>query len=390
MGKKRHHESGGQFAEFPQKKQKSSSVSMAPQTKSGSTKPGQEYYQHSGRYNDPKQVASDLFSNSVGKAQRPEHSHETPNIIKALNYSPISPPTSSPSAPQQHLIHRAYNGHPSTLPPLPPVKDKSLESVIFTHQASLHGHPSTRLAVSYDRLEFLGDAYIEVMASRLLFPRFSKLSAGRLSQQREILVRNETLAEYALAYGFDERARLPGSMKRGGTDGTKIWTKTMGDVFEAYVAALIISDPENGFQAAEAWLTALWEHKLSMQPTTDTQTADPNAKTQLATKVLGKGIKLKYQEEIPPEVLRKEGKLVFHIGAYLTGWGWENVKLGSGKGLNKQEAGANAAADALANPLTAQVASVKREYDANKWLERNIQPVEDGKEAADEKDGRET
>ncbi|KAL2041653.1 hypothetical protein N7G274_005437 [Stereocaulon virgatum] len=365
MGKKRHHESDGQSPVSPRKQPKADF----------------EKIQHGGQHSDLREVSSDSLSNSIRGFQCPKHSQGAPNNIQALNYSLYSQPTPQP------LVHRAYNGHPLTLPPLPSVKDESLESVIFTHHASLGGHPSTKLATSYDRLEFLGDAYIEVIASRLLFPRFPKLSAGRLSQQREMLVRNETLADYALAYGFDERAKLPSSMKRGGTDGTKIWTKTMGDVFEAYTAAIIIADPENGFQTAEAWLTALWEHKLSTQPITDTQTADPNAKTQLATKVMGKGIKLKYLEENPAEELRKEGKLIFHIGAYLTGWGWENVKLGSGKGLNKQEAGARAAADALTNPLTAQVASVKREYDANRWLERNIQPTEDEKDAKGETEG---
>ena len=381
MGKKRHHESGGQSPVSPRKQPKAAFVSEISEDASKCAELNQENMQHSGHYSVSREVSSDPLSNSIGGSQRIEHSQGTPSIIQALNYSSYSQPT------PQSLVHRAYNGHPSTLPPLPSVKDESLESVIFTHHASLGGHPSTKLAISYDRLEFLGDAYIEVIASRLLFPRFPQLSAGRLSQQREMLVRNETLADYALAYGFDERVKLPSSMKRGGTDGTKIWTKTMGDVFEAYTAAIIIADPENGFQIAEAWLTALWEHKLSTQPTTNTQTADPNAKTQLATKVMGKGIKLKYLEENPAEELRKEGKLVFHIGAYLTGWGWENVKLGSGKGLNKQEAGAKAAADALTNPLTAQVASVKREYDANRWLERNIQPTEDDKDAKGEKEG---
>ena len=269
-----------------------------------------------------------------------------------------------------------YTGHPSTLPPLPKIKDKSLTSIPFTHPGSLHGHASTKIDVSYDRFELLGDAYIELIATRLVFSRFPKLPAGRLSQQRELLVKNETLAKYALAYGFDEKGQLPGSMKRGGKEDKKKWTKTMGDMFEAYVAAIILSDAECGYQIAEAWLRALWENELTRQSTTETQTADPNAKVLLANKVMGKDIKLNYRDEGSPQEVRKEGKLIFTIGAYLTGWGWENIKLGTGKGLSKQEAGAKAAADALENPLTAQVASVKRAFDAHKVVGSSGEHVE--------------
>ena len=91
----------------------------------------------------------------------------------------------------------------------------------------------------------------------------------------------------------------------------------------------------------------------------------------LAAKIMGKGIKIKYRDEAPPVEIRREGKLIFEIGVYLTGWGWDNQYLGSGKGLSKQEAGQRAAADALVNPLTAQVASVKRDFDAHMALERS-------------------
>ena len=281
---------------------------------------------------------------------------------KVPSYLPSSKATSEPSL---------YLGNRSTLPPLPEILDKSLVSTPFTHPGTLHGHSSTKIDTSYDRLELLGDAYIELIATRLVFSRFPKMPAGRLSQQRELLVKNETLAEYALAYNFDEKGQLPASMKQGGKDSKKKWTKTMGDMFEAYVAAIVLSDPTDGFETAEAWLKSLWESKLSKQPTIETQAADPNAKVQLANKVMGKDIKLNYRDEAPPQELRKEGKLIFQIGVYLTGWGWENTRLGTGKGLSKQEAGAKAAADALVNPLTAQVASVKTRFNTLRSLEKN-------------------
>lgn len=299
---------------------------------------------------------------STGNAIKPEHENS-----RIPSYLPSSKTSSEP---------RPYNGHQSTLPPLPEIEDKSLVSTLFTHPGTLSGHTSTKVDTSYDRLELLGDAYIEVIATRLVFSRFPKMPAGRLSQQRELLVKNETLAQYALAYNFDEKGQLPVSMKQGGQDSKKKWTKTMGDMFEAYVAAIVLSDPTSGFETAEGWLTSLWENKLSKQPSIETQAADPNAKVQLANKIMGKGIKLNYLDEAPPQELRKEGKLIFQIGVYLTGWGWENTRLGTGKGLSKQEAGAKAAADALVNPLTAQVASVKTRLISEKILESNGVKVE--------------
>ena len=266
-----------------------------------------------------------------------------------------------------------YSDRSSTLPPLPNILDKALESVVFTHPGILSCDIASKVNISYDRLEFLGDAYIELMATRLLFSRFPSLPAGRLSQRREMLVKNETLAEYALAYGFDKKAKLPRGYNTPGKDQRKLWLKALGDIFEAFVAAVIISDPEQGFQVAEAWLTVLWEPKLGSPKREDAEIADPKAKLYLATKIMSKGIKIDYRDEAPPVEIRREGKLVFQIGVYLTGWGWEDQRLGTGKGLNKQEAGQRAAADALVNPLTAQVASIKRHSDAQLALERGTE-----------------
>lgn len=265
-----------------------------------------------------------------------------------------------------------YNGHPDTLPKLPEILDKSLADVPFTHQGVLTGNVIEEVNVSYDRLEFLGDAYIELIATRVIFPRYPRYSAGKLSQTRQSLVNNETLAGFSLAYGFDTRARLPRSLRlaKDNRDLAKGWTKTMGDIFEAYVAAIILSDPVNGFPTAEAWLTELWSPMLSSG---EDESLNSNAKVHLAAKLLGKGVKIAYLDEADPDMFKKTGTIVFHIGAYLTGWGWENAHLGSGSGLNKSEAGIRAAMEALSNPLTANIAAVKREFDIKVQKERQSQ-----------------
>ncbi|CAF9931277.1 hypothetical protein IMSHALPRED_008579 [Imshaugia aleurites] len=411
MGKKRSHDAAGASVDASRKKQKHSVSSSDTSLLSGpaSSQLSQKTLsQISESQNNTRDPISERFPDTNREAHHhPQQTSKSPqaqgrdpqllgnplhlkpsnvngeyaSLGKALNFRVQHRPSSSePTQPhpssepaKASIKFPPYNGHPSTLPPLPPIPDKALESVAFTHPGSLSCDTTSKVNMSYDRLEFLGDAYIELMATRVIFPRFPRLSAGRLSQQREMLVKNETLAEYALAYGFDDKAKLPRTYNTPGKDGRKLWLKTLGDIFEAFVAAVIISDPDQGFQVAEAWLAALWESKLGSQKREDTETVDLKAKMHLATKIMGKGIKIHYRDEAPPVEIRQEGKLIFQVGVYLTGWGWEDQHLGSGKGLKRQEAGQKAAADALMNPLTAQVASVKRDFDAQLESERSLQ-----------------
>ena len=266
------------------------------------------------------------------------------------------------------------DGHPASLPPLPPIKDKAIELAAFTLPAFYHAHTLEKVHLDYNRLEFLGDAYIEIIASRFVFSLYPDLPAGRLCQQRELIVKNETLAEYALAYGFDRQAR--GLSEGLAQTNRKLWVKTMGDIFEAYVAAIIMSDPQQGMQTADSWLTTLWKPKLSSHkkdPFSAETTFDPAAKTDLAKMVLGKGIKLEYLEEKETQHVNHIGKYLFTIGVYITGWGWEKQHLGSGVGLNKLSAGSNAATQAMENPLTHQIQAVKKEFDAKVAAERALQ-----------------
>lgn len=277
----------------------------------------------------------------------------------------FSTPLSTKALPSSSL---AYNRHQGTLPPLPEIGDVSLADVPFIHQGTLSGKAIDDAILSYDRLEFLGDAYLEVIASRLIFNRYPTWTVGKLSQKRESLVRNDTLAQFSMAYGFDKRARLPKSIQMAGSqDQSKIWIKTMGDIFEAYVAAVINSDPENGFSIVERWMTELWAPALSIE---NDVRVDPDAKVQLAKKIGGKAVKIAYVDEAQPGVFKKEGKILFQVGVFVTGWGWQNAHLGSGSGWNKSEAGNGAAMEAITNPLTAQIASLKRDFDLKVAEER--------------------
>ncbi|KAB8072819.1 ribonuclease III domain-containing protein [Aspergillus leporis] len=240
------------------------------------------------------------------------------------------------------------------LPALPPIMDEILERAVFTHPGV-----SSNIGATYDRLEILGDAYIELIATKLIWERFQEIPSGRISQIRELLVKNETLAGYATSYGLDSRAIVPQDYPKQ----PKRWTKTRGDIFEAYVAAIIISNPVDGYRVAEQWLTQLWHPRLTEL---GSQESTLNAKEMLARKIMGKGIKLRYIDEQPP-VKQGRGMQTFFIGVYLTGWGWDNKHLGSGQGPNKTIAGNEAARQALQDEaLVEEISHIKREHEAER------------------------
>lgn len=257
----------------------------------------------------------------------------------------------------------------STWPNLPPLTEEPLASAPFRHRSAHTGNRSIAANdVSYERLEFLGDAYLELFASRLIYSRFQHLPAGQMSQLRELLVKNETLVEYARAYGFDRKVEVADleRMKSDAHKGNKGLNKVLADVFEAYIAAIVLSDPANGFAAAEEWVTCLWAPKLVdaakndrlLTMSTDNASIDkdprtsydPDAKPLLQKRIMGgSDVKLSYEQDKPMRELKgdKLGQNLWSIALYLTGFGYERKLLGKGEGKNKSEAGNWAAIEAM-------------------------------------------
>lgn len=235
-------------------------------------------------------------------------------------------------------------GLPQVLPPLPPIA-REYEKAVFTHAsiASL-----TDPYANYERLEFLGDAQLEHVASVIIFERYQSSTPGKMSSIREALVNNEALAKFTQAYGLEKKLRVS-----TGDYQPKEWTKIYGDLFEAYIAAVILSDVDThyGFETVLRWMAQLWEPKLKQLGLKIMAPRDIMSKEQLARALLVKGAKIAYVEEKEPEVFKARGKQKYFMGAYFTGLGYENQYLGSGEGESKNEAGQNAAKNSLANPL---------------------------------------
>jgi ribonuclease-3 len=253
------------------------------------------------------------------------------------------------------------------LPPPPSIDGEDAEHV-FTHPSTAARDSNGRV-ISYDRLEFIGDAYIELACSQLIYHRFPDLPSGRMSQVRESLVKNETLAQFCQGYGWDKRIKNSQQLQR---ESPPTWLKIKGDIFEAYVGAVAES---KGFQAAKTWLELLWTPSLdafAAMPKTSDQ-----SKNELAKKILGPGIRLQYLDEKKPVIHHGKGVETYFVGVYLTGWGYDNQYLGSGKGLSRNAAGQEAAAAALNNhPLIDEVASKREEILAQRKQEESARDEE--------------
>lgn len=361
-------------------------------------------------------------SSETNSYHRPSQSHRDRHD-RNRNNNNIGPPSSA-----------AADTSTTTLPPLPPIKPQ-YQKTTFCHK-SLYT-TSRELATSdltYERLEFLGDAYIELFASRLIYESYSHLPAGRMSQVRELLVKNETLAELSRSYGFHEKiavgAEIAELVRDSHGRGNKGYNKIVGDVFEAYVAAVVLSDFEGrGFEKAEAWCRDLWEAKLERAKMEDRSllpppplppptlaaaagdeakeeegkeeeadddnihllrtTYDPNAKATLQKRIYHQPlIRLFYETDRPTIELKgdQKGQNVHFIALYveeeasaIDNDNDEEVHeknkflLAKGHGKNKVEAGNWAAVEAMYGPMRQRVEELEgrvREEKARRARER--------------------
>lgn len=259
------------------------------------------------------------------------------------------------------------------LPPLPIIKDRKLEELAFTHPGFTPGSSPDK---QYERLEWLGDAYLELIATALIDKTFLQLPSGRCSQIRERLIRNITLAAYFREYGLESRARLPNDVRNQnhpgrGTSSDKDLLKTQSDMFEAYVAAIILSDPVHGIETVICWLKALWGRDLIEDvqraeqgkgplPKTENTRRQKSSKEELSSKIVLKGVALRYEKMESNKRDRHLGQELFTIGVYLDGWGETGKLLGVGSALSVKEAGQKAAAEALESKKLMKVYESKK------------------------------
>lgn len=103
-----------------------------------------------------------------------------------------------------------------------------------------------------ERLEFLGDRVLGLMAAEALWRKFPKMQEGELAPRLNALVRKETCAKAALAFGLDQVVRMS---KQEDEAGGRRKKAILGDVCEAFLGALFI---DGGLPAARRAFDLYW------------------------------------------------------------------------------------------------------------------------------------
>lgn len=114
--------------------------------------------------------------------------------------------------------------------------DENLLETAFTHTSYANEHRLLKISHN-ERLEFLGDAVLQLIISEYLYEKYPKRPEGDLSKLRSMIVREESLAGFARDCQFDYFIKLGrGEEKSGGRNRDTI----LGDLFEAFLGALLL------------------------------------------------------------------------------------------------------------------------------------------------------
>lgn len=118
--------------------------------------------------------------------------------------------------------------------------DKTLLQTAITHRSYLNEHKM--VAQSNERLEFLGDAVLELVVSQQLFNEYPDYSEGKLTNLRSKIVQTKTLASIAKKLGLAEYILLSKGEKEGG--GSKN-DSLLADTLEAVIGAIFLDQGMN-------------------------------------------------------------------------------------------------------------------------------------------------
>lgn len=208
-------------------------------------------------------------------------------------------------------------------------KEHLKNALIHSSYASEHG---LKYYENNERLEFIGDAYLDAVVSSELFKINKEAREGELSRDRADVVCESSLADIARGINLGKYIFLgKGEISNHGDNKDSI----LSDTFEALIGAIVI---DGGYQAAENVLLNLFAEKIQLA---NEGKLNRDFKSKLQEKLQGKykSIQIKY-------VLKSENgpdhDKTFNVDVVL-----HDKVLGSGSGKSKSKAEQAAAKDAL-------------------------------------------
>lgn len=127
-------------------------------------------------------------------------------------------------------------------------KDKDLLKQAFIHRSYINENPGLKLSHN-ERLEFLGDAVLELVVTDFLYKKYPKYTEGELTAIRSALVNAIIISEIALKVGMNNYLLLS---KGESKDNGKARQYILANTYEAYVGAVYL---DRGYDVVKDFIT---------------------------------------------------------------------------------------------------------------------------------------
>lgn len=210
-------------------------------------------------------------------------------------------------------------------------KDKDLLQESLTHRSYLNENKAYKLDHN-ERLEFLGDAVLELITTEFLFDKYKKKNEGELTSVRAALVNTTSLSKAASEIGVGAYMQLS---KGEAKDTGRARAVILANAFEAIIGAIYL---DGGYKSAKDFVSKFLLHKTS-EIIEKSLWQDPKSVLQeKAQEHEGVTPVYKTVKEAGPDHAK-----TFTVGVFI-----KSEQIAKGIGQSKQEAEIAAAAAALA------------------------------------------
>jgi len=207
--------------------------------------------------------------------------------------------------------------------------DISLLKTALTHRSYLNEHRQEK--ENNERLEFLGDAVLELIVSNHLYKEYPKRAEGELTSFRSAIVRTESLANASRELGYGKYLRMAkGEEESGG--GNKDYL--LANTFEAVLGAIYV---DQGYKKCEDLVKRILIKKI---PEIVENRSDIDSKTKIQEIA-----QAEYKVTPTYDVIEENGP--DHNREFLVAVKLDDKIIGKGMGSSKQKAEEEAATKGL-------------------------------------------
>ena len=211
-------------------------------------------------------------------------------------------------------------------------QDEELLQIALTHRSYLNERDRDEAITEHnERLEFLGDAVLDLIVTEILFEKYPTADEGFLTKLRAKIVRGDTLSKMAREMGLNVALEIG---ERSSGQGIELSKSVLADVYEALIAAIYLS---KGYKDTYDFVVSNINRFL------DFDTIEKKIDNH-------KSLLMEYSQSrkysLPKyKVLSEEGPghdKTFHVAVYI-----DHKKMGEGVGKSKKQAEQIAAKNAI-------------------------------------------